>query len=105
MNGLNSAVREMSARAACGPPSTGCETRSVQRVHREEIMARFRFEVEGRTAIIWMDDGENRFNPAFLSGFLDVLDTVEEETEADSLVVVSGHEKIFSNGLCCFFWS
>lgn len=54
---------------------------------------------EGRVAVVTLNDGENRFNPGFLESFLFVLDKVEKETGARALVVTSGHEKIFSNGI------
>jgi enoyl-CoA hydratase/carnithine racemase len=50
-------------------------------------------------AILTLNDGENRFNPTFLDLFLDALDSVEADTQATTLVVTSGHEKIFSNGI------
>ncbi len=50
-------------------------------------------------AVITMNNGENRFNPDFLNAFRRVLDTVEKETEAKTIIVTSAHEKIFSNGL------
>ena len=46
-----------------------------------------------------MNNGENRFNPDFLNAFLNVLDTIENETEAKTVIVTSAHEKIFTNGL------
>lgn len=54
---------------------------------------------EGRVALVTLNQGENRFNPGFLESFLEVLEKVEAETEARALVVTSGHEKIFSNGI------
>lgn len=50
-------------------------------------------------ATISLDDGENRFNPNFLNAFLGVLDEVEKQTDATTLIVTSSHEKIFSNGI------
>ncbi|MFO7783024.1 MAG: enoyl-CoA hydratase/isomerase family protein [Thermodesulfobacteriota bacterium] len=54
---------------------------------------------EGRVAVVTLNDGENRFNPLFLESFLSVLDKVEKETGARALLVTSGHDKIFSNGI------
>lgn len=50
-------------------------------------------------AIVTLNDGENRFNPSFLNAFLEVLDDIENRTDATTLVVTSAHEKIFSNGI------
>jgi enoyl-CoA hydratase/carnithine racemase len=46
-----------------------------------------------------MNNEDNRFNPTFMNAFLDILETVEKQTVARTLVVTSAHEKIFSNGL------
>jgi Delta3-Delta2-enoyl-CoA isomerase len=54
---------------------------------------------EGGVAVLTLNDGENRFNPAFLDAFLAALDRVEKDTGALALVVTSAHEKIFSNGI------
>ncbi|MFW6240459.1 MAG: enoyl-CoA hydratase/isomerase family protein, partial [Thermodesulfobacteriota bacterium] len=42
---------------------------------------------------------ENRFNPDFLSAFIETLDAIEMNTDAATLIVHSAHEKIFSNGI------
>ena len=62
-------------------------------------MALVEFTVDGNVAVVNLNSGENRFNPDFLGACLDVLDTVENETDARTLVVKSSHEKIFSNGI------
>ncbi len=62
-------------------------------------MGQVRFAVDAHVATVVLDDGENRFNPDFLRVFLGVLDEVESDTEATTLVVTAAHEKIFSNGI------
>ena len=62
-------------------------------------MAVVDFELDKKVAMVTLNDGENRFNPKFLEGFLGVLDQIETDTDANVLVVTSSHEKIFSNGI------
>ena len=62
-------------------------------------MERIEYQLDENVAVISMNDEDNRFNPPFLEAFLKVLDTVEHETDAQTLVVRSGHEKIWSNGI------
>ncbi len=62
-------------------------------------MALVEYQVDDHVAIVSLNDGENRFNPTFLDALLGVLDEIENETEASTLVVRSTHEKIFSNGI------
>jgi len=62
-------------------------------------MAKVDYVLRGSTALVTLNDGENRFNPDFLNAVLAVLDRVENETEVATLVVRSSHEKIFCNGI------
>ena len=62
-------------------------------------MASVEYTLDENVAVVTLNSGENRFNPDFLNAFLNVLDTVENETDALTLLVKSAHEKIFSNGI------
>jgi len=62
-------------------------------------MAKVEFILDEKVAVVSLNDGENRFNPEFLKAFLRVLDTIEQETEARTLVVRATDEKIFCNGI------
>jgi len=62
-------------------------------------MALVEYRIEDHVAVVAMNSGENRLNPEFLDAFLGVLDEIETETAATTLVVYSTHEKIFSNGI------
>ena len=62
-------------------------------------MPAIEFELDERVAVVTMNDGENRFNLPFLKTFLNALDQVEADTDANALVVTSSHEKIFCNGI------
>ena len=57
------------------------------------------YTLDENVAVVTLNRDENRFNPDFLEACLDVLDKVEKETTALTLVVKSSHEKIFSNGI------
>ncbi|MCP3951051.1 MAG: enoyl-CoA hydratase/isomerase family protein [Desulfobacterales bacterium] len=62
-------------------------------------MSPVEYTIDENVAIVTLNDGENRFNPDFLTAFLGVLDEIEQDTEALTIVVTSSHEKIFSNGI------
>lgn len=62
-------------------------------------MAKVEFILDEKVAVVSLNDGENRFNPELLEAFLRVLDTIEQETEARTLVVRATDEKIFCNGI------
>lgn len=57
------------------------------------------YAVGEHVATVTLNDGENRFNPNFIDAFSGVLDEIERDTDATTLVVTSSHEKIFSNGI------
>ena len=57
------------------------------------------YNVDAHVATVYLNDGENRFNPDFCKAFLAVLDAIETDTDATTLLVASTHEKIFCNGI------
>ena len=62
-------------------------------------MTAMNYELNENVAVVSMNSGENRFNLDFFDAFNKVLDDVENEAAANVLVVKSGHEKIWSNGI------
>ena len=62
-------------------------------------MALVNHQVDGHVALVSLNDDENRFNPSFIEAVLGVMDEIENNTQATTLVVHSTHEKIFSNGI------
>ena len=62
-------------------------------------MALVEYTMAENVAVVTLNNGANRFNPDFIRAYLDVLDKVENETSALTLIVTSAHDKIFSNGL------
>jgi enoyl-CoA hydratase/carnithine racemase len=62
-------------------------------------MAKFEYKMDEHVAVVTMDNGENRFNFPFFEGFTEILDKIENDTDASTLVVTSTHEKIWSNGI------
>ena len=62
-------------------------------------MAKFEYELDEHVAVVTMNSGENRFNFSFFEAFSEILDKVENDTDANVLVVKSSHEKIWSNGI------
>ena len=61
-------------------------------------MSKLDLKLEGKVAVITMDDGDNKLNLDMCDAFLALLDSVEKETDALTLVVRSGHSHIWSNG-------
>jgi enoyl-CoA hydratase/carnithine racemase len=62
-------------------------------------MALIEFTIDETVAVVTLNSDDNRFNPDFLRDFLNVLDRVEKDTNAKTMVITSSHEKIFSNGI------
>jgi len=62
-------------------------------------VALIEYTIDDNVALVTLNSGENRFNPEFLDAFLNTLDDVENNTDANVLIVQSSHEKIFSNGI------
>ncbi len=62
-------------------------------------MSLLKYELDENVAIITMDAGENRFNYTFFDAFHKILDEIENDTQANVLVVKSSDEKIWSNGI------
>ena len=62
-------------------------------------MNQIEYTLEDHIAVMTLNNGENRFNPEFVDEYLTVLDDIENNTDARTLIVTSGHEKIFSNGI------
>ena len=62
-------------------------------------MAMYEYRVDGNIAILTMNNGENRFNFDSIHAFGSVLNEIEAQKQVNALVVTSGHEKIWSNGI------
>jgi Delta3-Delta2-enoyl-CoA isomerase len=61
-------------------------------------MARLDLKLDGRVAVVTMGEDDNKLNLDMCGCLLEMLDKIERETEALTLVVTSGHDKIWSNG-------
>ncbi|MGD9015795.1 MAG: enoyl-CoA hydratase/isomerase family protein [Desulfobacterales bacterium] len=62
-------------------------------------MTKIEYVLKKQVAVISLNSGDNRFNPDFIKGLLDVLDDIEHRTSATVVVAHSTHENIFSNGI------
>ena len=54
---------------------------------------------EGTVAILSMDNGENRQNPAFVEAFLDAMNAIEADPEIHAVVIASSDVKNWTQGL------
>jgi len=61
-------------------------------------VAKLDLNVDGKVAVITMNDGDNKLNLDLCEELLRMLDRVENETAALTLVLKSGHPHIWSNG-------
>lgn len=61
-------------------------------------MAKLDLNIEGNVAVVTMDEADNKLNTEMVRSLLDLLDRVEKETGALTLVVKSGHSHIWTNG-------
>jgi len=61
-------------------------------------MARIDLELNEKIALVTMGESDNRLNPGMVKSLLEMLDKVEKETGALTLVVKSGHSHIWTNG-------
>lgn len=62
-------------------------------------MAHFEYTLDEHVAVLTMKSGENLFTFEFLDAFIDILDEIENQTQASVLVVTSADKKIWSNGI------
>ncbi len=61
-------------------------------------MSKLDLRLDDKIAVITMDEADNKLNLDMCDAFLSLLDRVENETDALTLVVRSGHPHIWSNG-------
>lgn len=57
------------------------------------------YETRGKTALLILDNGENRQNPDFAAAMLDALDQATADKSIKSLVITSSDEKNWSQGV------
>lgn len=62
-------------------------------------MSLYEYQLDEHIAVLTMNNGENRFNMESIKAFMAALDEIEHQTDATALVVTSGHEKIWCNGI------
>lgn len=61
-------------------------------------MAKFVLQLEGLVAVVTMAEEDNKLNTGLCSGLLDMLDEIEQETEALTVVVTSAHDRTWCYG-------
>ena len=62
-------------------------------------MAIISWRREGTVAVLSMDNGENRQNPAFVEAFLDAMNAIEADPETHAVVIASSDIKNWTQGL------
>jgi len=62
-------------------------------------MAIISWRREGTVAVLSMDNGENRQNPAFVEAFLDAMNAIEADPETHAVVIASSDVKNWTQGL------
>jgi len=62
-------------------------------------MAIITWRREETVAVLSMDNGENRQNPAFVEAFLDAMNAIEADPEAHAVVIASSDVKNWTQGL------
>lgn len=62
-------------------------------------MAVVEWTKDGSVAVVNMINGENRVNPAFINGMLDVLTEVEKDESIGAVLIKSGDSKNWSQGI------
>ncbi len=61
-------------------------------------MAKLDWTLDEKVALLTMDEADNKLNIDMVESLLDMLDRIEKETDALTLVVKSGHSHIWTNG-------
>jgi enoyl-CoA hydratase/carnithine racemase len=61
-------------------------------------MAKIDLELNDKVALVTMNEADNKLNIGMVNSLLEILDKVEKETDALTLVVRSGHSHIWTNG-------
>jgi len=61
-------------------------------------MAKLDWELNDKVALVTMGEADNKLNIDLVKSLLEMLDKIEKETEALTLVIKSGHTHIWTNG-------
>jgi len=61
-------------------------------------MAKIDLELHDKVALVTMGEADNKLNIGMVQSLLEMLDRIEKETDALTLVVRSGHSHIWTNG-------
>lgn len=62
-------------------------------------MAIIEWKREGKTAVLTMNNGENRHNPEFVAAMLGAFDEIEKDPEISAVVIISSDAKNWSQGI------